>query len=36
MSDDEGVIPLQMTYEVIPARVTPVPGKGTLGTRWSS
>jgi len=34
MSDDEGVTPLQAAFEAAPARVTPVPGKGALGTRW--
>jgi len=34
MSDDEGVTPLQAALEAVPARVTPVPGKGALGTRW--
>src|SRR5512132_2908578 len=34
MSDDEGVTPLQAALEAAPARVTPVPGKGALGTRW--
>jgi hypothetical protein len=30
----EGVTPLQAALETAPARVTPVPGKGALGTRW--
>ena len=34
MSEDEGVTPLQAAPEAAPARVTPVPGKGALGTRW--
>src|SRR6266498_2630683 len=34
MSDDEGVTLLQAAFEAVPARVTPVPGKGALGTRW--
>src|SRR5215211_703386 len=34
MSDDEGVTPLQAACEAAPARVTPAPGKGALGTRW--
>jgi hypothetical protein len=34
MSDDEGVTPLQAALEAAPARVTPAPGKGALGTRW--
>jgi len=29
-----GVTPLQAAFEAAPARVTPVPGKGALGTRW--
>jgi hypothetical protein len=33
MSDDEGVTPLQAALEAAPARVTPAPGKGALGTR---
>jgi hypothetical protein len=33
MSDDEGVTPLQAACEAATARVTPVPGKGALGTR---
>ena len=36
MSEDEGVMPFQMICEVIPLRVTPVSGKGALGTRRSS
>jgi len=35
MSDDEGVTPLQAAREAVPARVTPVLGKGALGTRRS-
>ena len=34
MSDEEGVMTLEATLEVAPARVAPEPGKGALGTWW--
>jgi hypothetical protein len=36
MSDDEGVTPFQVTFDVTPRRVTPEEGKGALGAWWTS
>ena len=36
MSDDEGVMPFQVTFDVTPRRVTPEEGKGALGAWWIS
>ena len=36
MSDDEGVMPFQVTFDVTPREVTPQEGKGALGAWWTS
>jgi hypothetical protein len=36
MSDDEGVMPFQVTLDVTPRGVTPQEGKGALGAWWTS
>ena len=36
MSDDEGVMPFQVTFDVTPRGVTPREGKGALGAWWTS
>jgi hypothetical protein len=36
MSDDEGVMPFQVTLDVTPREVTPQEGKGALGAWWTS
>ena len=36
MSDDEGVMPFQVTFDVTPREVTPREGKGALGAWWTS
>ncbi len=36
MSDDEGVTPFQVTFDVTPREATPQEGKGALGAWWTS
>ncbi len=36
MSDDEGVMPVQVTFDVTPREVTPQEGEGALGAWWAS
>ncbi len=36
MSDDEGVMPFQVTFDVAPREVTPQQGKAALGAWWTS
>jgi hypothetical protein len=36
MSDDEGVMPFQVTFDVTPREVTLREGKGALGAWWTS
>jgi len=36
MSDDEGVMPFQVTIDVTLREVTPREGKGALGAWWRS
>ncbi len=36
MSDDEGIMPFQVTFDVTPREVTPQEGKGALGAWWTS
>ncbi len=36
MSDDEGVMPLEVAFDVTPREVTPREGKGALGAWWTS
>jgi hypothetical protein len=36
MSDDGGVTPFQVTFDVTPREVTPLEGKGALGAWWAS
>ncbi len=36
MSDDEGVMPFQVAFDVALREVTPQEGKGALGAWWTS
>jgi hypothetical protein len=36
MSDDEGVMPFQVAFDVAPREVTPQQGKAALGAWWTS
>ena len=36
MSEDEGVMSFQVTFDVTSRRVTPEEGKGALGAWWTS
>ena len=36
MSDDEGVMLFQVTFDVTPREITPQEGKGALGAWWTS
>ena len=36
MSDDEGVMPFEVTFDVTPREVTPREGEGALGAWWTS
>ncbi len=36
MSDEEGVMPFEVAFDVTPREVTPQEGKGALGAWWTS